>query len=236
MILVAISDIHGNWPALEAVIRAENHVDGIICLGDLVNYGPHPVKCVEWAERSILPGWGIQGNHDRALGCNEDPRCSAPYRKMAAEMQAYAATVLSPEAKSYLAGLPTSTTQELDGARAVFCHAVPSDPLYAYIPMEDERRWADEAVLAGRPDFLFVGHTHRPFVRRFGDTTVVNPGSVGQPKDGDPRAAYALWRDGEVQLRRVAYDVQSVVRDLRPCAPEAIARQLGRILTAGGDA
>lgn len=235
MKLVAISDIHGNWSALEAVIRAEKRIDGFICLGDLVNYGPHPVQCVEWAEEHVLPGWVVQGNHDRALGCNEEPRCSKPYREMAAAMQAYTATQLSAEAKSYLAGLPTSATQVIDGGRAVFCHAAPSDPLYAYILKENEERWTEEAVLAGRPDFLFVGHTHHPFVRQFGNTTVVNPGSIGQPKDGDPRAAYAVWRDGEVELHRAAYDVQSVVRDLLPCAPEAIARQLGRILTAGGD-
>lgn len=236
MKLLVLSDIHGNWPALEAVIRTEKRIDGFICLGDIVNYGPHPAQCVAWVEEHIFPGWIVKGNHDRALGCGEDPRCSAPYREMAAAMQAYTAKQLSAEAKSYLAGLPTMASQVVDKSNVMFCHAAPSDPLYAYIPKEYARQWTDEVVLARNPDFLFVGHTHHPFIRQFGDTTVVNPGSVGQPKDGDPRASFVLWRDGVVELRRAEYDVRSVVRDLQGCASEAISRQLGRILTAGGDA
>jgi diadenosine tetraphosphatase ApaH/serine/threonine PP2A family protein phosphatase len=72
-------------------------------------------------------------------------------------------------------------------------------------------------------------------IHRIGRTTIVNPGSVGQPKNGDPRACYALWRDGEIELRRVTYDVQSTVGDLAACATPRTAQQLAEILMTGGN-
>ena len=165
MNILILSDIHANRPALQAVLAAEPQVDGLIVLGDVVNHGPHPVECVQWAQANVPPQWIVQGNHDRAIGCDEDPRCSAPYRMLAAAMQRY---------------------------------------------------------------------THHPFVRLFGSTLIVNPGSVGQPKGGDPRAAYALWHDGEVVLRRVAYDLDAVARDLASCTSPAMARDLTHVLLTGG--
>jgi len=236
MKILILSDIHGNWPALQAVLAAEPGVDGVICLGDLVNYGPRPAECVSWARANAQPGWIVQGNHDRALGCDEDPRCSAPYRALAAAMQRHNAAQLDAAAKTYLAGLPAGESRRLGNARCFLCHAVPSDPLYGYLEINHPReRWEQEIQLAGRPDFLFVGHTHRPFIRLFGTTMLVNPGSVGQPKNHDARASYGLWRDGEVMLRRAAYDVAAVVRDLAAGAPPDVARPLAHVLQTGGE-
>jgi putative phosphoesterase len=234
MKLLILSDIHANWPALHAVATGEKHIDGIVCLGDIVNYGPHPVQCVEWIKENTLPGWVVQGNHDRALGCDEDPRCSGSYRALAAAMQSFTATQLSAAAKDYLARLPTTVQHTIDGAAFVLCHAAPSDPLYAYVPVGDMRRWEDEIVFGHHPDFLLVGHTHEPFVRQIDDTTLVNPGSVGQPKDGEASASYAVYDNGIIELRRARYDVRAVIAELEKCAPENIARQLGRILLTGG--
>lgn len=177
----------------------------------------------------------VRGNHDHALGWDEDPQCSEPYREMAATMQRYTATQLSAGAKSYLAGLPLTITRNFGTAKFMLCHAVPSDPLYAYVPEDDVNRWEDETVIAHHPDFLLVGHTHRQFVRQFGDTTIVNPGSVGQPKNGDSRASYAIWDSGIVELFSAPYDVQSVVKDLAACATGEVAQQLGNILLSGGN-
>ena len=235
MKLILISDIHANWPALNAVVAGEKHVDGVVCLGDIVNYGPHPVQCVEWIQAHAMRGWVVQGNHDRAVGCDEDPRCSLPYRALAAAMQAYTATQLSPQAKDYLARLPDLVKQSFEGATFTLCHAVPSDPLYGYLQVDNVRGWEDEIAVAHHPDFLFVGHTHHAFVRQIDETTVVNPGSVGQAKDGEARASYAIWDNGIVELRHANYDVQSVVNDLTKCVPENVSRQLGRILLTGGD-
>ena len=236
MKFLILSDIHGNWPALQAVLAAEPQVDGLIVLGDLVNYGPHPVECVRWAQANTTPGWIVQGNHDRAVGCDEDPRCSAPYRALAAAMQRYTAGRLDAEAKGYLAKLPAGQTNTMGFARCFLCHAIPSDPLYGYLHLPDQRaRWEAEILAAGRPDFLLVGHTHRPFACLVKSTLIVNPGSVGQPKDHDPRASYALWRDGDVMLRRAAYDVEAVARDLVDCAPPDVAPLLAGVLRRGGD-
>lgn len=79
MKLLILSDIHGNWPARQAVLHAEPDADEILCLGDLVNYGPHPVECVRWDMQRPGLDWTIQGNHDRAVGRDEEPHCSGPY-------------------------------------------------------------------------------------------------------------------------------------------------------------
>jgi predicted phosphodiesterase len=235
MKILILSDIHANWPALQAVLAAEPQVDGLIVLGDLVNYGPHPVECVQWARANVPPEWIVQGNHDRAIGCDEDPRCSAPYRPLAGAMQRYTAGRLDAAAKGYLAGLPTTQTSVLGNARCFLCHAIPSEPLYGYLEKQAPReRWEAEIKMAGRPDFLLVGHTHHPFVRLFGSTMIVSPGSVGQPKRGDPRAAYALLQDGTIILKRAAYDVEAVARDLADCAPPATVGALANILRTGG--
>ncbi len=127
-------------------------------------------------------------------------------------------------------------TQTFNGKRFALCHATPSDPLYAYLPPgAGEEKWAAEIARAESPDFLFVGHTHLPFVLKIGATTVVNPGSVGQPKTGEARACYAILDHGEVTLRRVEYDVHAVTRDLTACAPPTTALQLSRVLLTGGE-
>ena len=237
MKLLIVSDIHGNWLALNAVLAAEPGVDAILCLGDLVNYGPHPVECVEWAQKNTRPGWIVQGNHDYAFGSDADPRCSALYRQLAAAMQRATAGGLAIAQKDYLAQLPVTVTQILDGATCVFCHAVPSDPLFGYCPPDaGQARWIDEAIQAQRPDFLLVGHTHLQFIRRVGRTTVVNPGSVGQPKGGGgPHAAYAVWHDRKISLKRAAYDIEAVVADIEAVAPPHIARLLIHVLRTAGE-
>lgn len=236
MKILILSDIHANWLALQVVLAAEPHVDGVVVLGDLVNYGPRPLECVRWAQANAESGWIVQGNHDRALGCDEDPRCSAPYRSLAAAMQLHNSERLDAAAKSYLARLPAGEFNKVGNARCFLCHAIPSDPLYGYLEIQAPRaQWEQEIQSASRPDFLFLGHTHHAFMRLYGGTMVVNPGSVGQPKGGDPRAAYALLDDGIVVLKRVGYDVEAVGKDLIESAPQAVALALAGVLRTGGE-
>lgn len=94
-------------------------------------------------------------------------------------------------------------------------HATPPDPLYDYRLTPDAPDRLFTAALAGfSADFVVMGHTHLPFVRKHNRMTVVNPGSVGQPLDGDPRAAYAIWEDGEITLHRAAYDQRDLINTL----------------------
>jgi len=205
MKMLILSDIHANWPALHAVLAAEPDADQILCLGDLVNYGPQPAECVVWAMNNLDPDWLVQGNHDRAVGRDEHPHCSADYEVLAAATQQANAETMTLEMKQFLAGLRPVQRFKLDAAVCVVCHAAPSDPLYHYMPETSPvSLWESEMNCADHPDFLFLGHTHLPMKIRFRRTVVVNPGSVGQPKDGDSRAAYAIWEDGEIIHRRAS--------------------------------
>jgi len=236
MKMLLLSDIHGNWPALQAVLAAEPDVDQILCLGDLVNYGPQPAECVAWAMRTLAPDWLVQGNHDRAVALDEGSRSSAAYQALAAATQAVSQQVLTPEMKQFLAELQPLQRFQLEAAICVACHAVPSDPLYLYLPENSPvTLWESELNWVKYPDFLLVGHTHLPMKTRFRRTLVVNPGSVGQPKDGDPRAAYAIWDDGEVTLRRAAYDVEKTVAAYDGLGIEPhIVDTLAEVLRTGG--
>jgi len=236
MKILLISDIHGNWAALQAVLAAEPDVDQILCLGDLVNYGPQPAECVAWAMKTLTSDWLIQGNHDRAVALDEDPRSSVPYMALAAATQELSKRVLTPEMKQFLAGLQPLQRFQLDNAICIACHAVPSEPLYEYLPPNSPViLWESELNAVNYPDFLFVGHIHLPTKTQFRRTLIVNPGSVGQPKDGDPRAAYAVWEDGEVYLRRAEYDVEQTIRAYRGTRLEPhIVDTLAEVLRTGG--
>ena len=236
MKILLISDIHGNWPALQAVLAAEPDVDQILCLGDLVNYGPQPLECVKWAMQTLTPDWLIQGNHDRAVAMNEGSRSSAAYQALAMATQEVSKTLFTDEMRQFLAGLQPLQRFQLDSAICVACHAVPSDPLYHYVPESSAvTLWESELNTVKYPDFLFVGHTHLPMKTRFRRTLVVNPGSVGQPKDEDPRASYAIWNDGEVTLKRAAYDVEKTIAAYGGLRLEPhIVNTLAEVLRTGG--
>lgn len=208
MKIAILSDLHGNFDALSAF--SEN-CDELWVLGDLVNYGPQPNEVVDWVRGHATQV--VRGNHDQALGFNEDPRCSTPFRAMAAEMGRYTAAVLTPENRDYLHTLPQQLTLKRDDVRFHLCHAIPSDPLYGYCP-EESGQWADE-LAAIDAEVLLVGHTHTPFIRSFQEKKVINPGSLGQPKTGAPEACYAVWENGQVELRRIVYDWGKTVHKLR---------------------
>jgi putative phosphoesterase len=231
-----ISDIHGNWAALQAVLAAEPDADQILCLGDLVNYGPQPVECVAWAKNISSEAIILQGNHDHALGLNADPHCSAIYTAFASAMQNITARMLAPELKQFLAGLQPERRFQIGSANCFACHATAKNPLYHYMPPDAAATlWESELIVAQQPDFLFCGHTHLPMKSGIRRTLVVNPGSVGQPKDGDACAAYAVLENGEVTLRRAAYDVEETIRAYAGLGLEPhIEHDLCAVLRTGG--
>lgn len=204
-----LADIHGNHSALRAVL-AEPH-DRLICLGDVVGYGPDPAACLDdiRTERGVV----IQGNHDHALANRVSPRCSAAFKWLAEATTHIAESQLGWDAINYLSALPKWAKASVDQLSYLAVHATPVDPLYQYLgPNSDE--WGREVDTIDA-NLLLVGHTHLQFELRVGTTRVVNPGSVGQPKDGDPRAAYAVIVEGELQLKRADYDVEHTIRSLR---------------------
>ena len=235
MRVLVVSDVHGNWPALEAVAAVPHDV--VVCLGDVVGYGPQPGECLRWLRaRGALM---VQGNHDRALADGVSPRCRLDFEWLAAATAGIARRQLSEEEMAFLRDLPRTRQVVLDGKRALLLHATPRDPLYSYLgPDADKWRAAVSGVEA---DFLLVGHTHLPFHIQLGDIQVLNPGSLGQPKHGDPRAAYAVVEDGRPRLERASYPVERTIAALMasgldPAAFGALAAILrtGHVPAGGG--
>lgn len=228
MKILIVSDIHANLEALRAVL-AEPH-DRLWVLGDLVNYGPNPIEVVDLvrANASLV----VQGNHDFALGAGAAPECSKPFREMARAMQNYTAPLLGAERRAFLRGLPAKAKRTLGTCRFLLCHATPREPLFEYCP-DDAARWAAQ-VLRLRADIVLAGHTHVPFAMRLAKRQVVNPGSVGQPKHGQPMACYALWEDGTISLRSRRYPVEETVAKVRALpVPPSIRRSLSAVLLTG---
>ncbi len=225
MRILVVSDLHGNWPALEAVAATPH--EAIVCLGDIVGYGPEPGACLRWlrAEGAHI----VQGNHDRALADQVPPRCRPDFEWLATATADIARRQLRDEDMDFLKTLPRRQEVVLGGKRLVLLHATPADPLYSYLG-PDREKWR-LAVAGIEADFLLVGHTHLPFHFQFDGFQVLNPGSLGQPKDGDPRAAYAVIEDGVATLERASCPVERTVEGLvasevDPAAVAALAMLL----------
>jgi putative phosphoesterase len=206
--ILIISDLHANLEAIEALPKT---FDQMWVLGDLVNYGPDPAAAIAYVRRHAA--MVVRGNHDHAVAFGEDPRCSARFRRMAEETSRYTRSILTEDELRYLRGLPLKAGCEIAGRHFLLCHAAPSNPLYEYRP-PDSPLWGDVAKETWS-EIMLIGHTHLPFRRAFGGKTLVNPGSVGQPKHGRAEACYALWEDGKFTLDSVAYNVEATVAKLR---------------------
>jgi diadenosine tetraphosphatase ApaH/serine/threonine PP2A family protein phosphatase len=225
-----LSDIHANIEALEAVLAdASGRYDTIVCCGDLVGYGGSPEEVIRWAQSAGL--WIVRGNHDRACCGLEDPDW---FNSDAQHAIAWTMEQLDREQTSWLAGLPCGPL--CDGL-CELAHGSPGDEDAYLIDRFD----AQVVVRLLERPICFVGHTHlqggwswrqgllrplpppglesceRSIALHPGEAYLINPGSVGQPRDRDPRAAYALWDEDEQTLafRRVPYDIASAQRRIR---------------------
>ncbi len=227
MKIVIISDLHGNF---EALSRLPEEYDELWVLGDLVNYGPQPQQVVDFVRTKATVV--VRGNHDHAIGYEEDPRCTPRYAQMAEETRRFTDAVLGNADKQFLRRLPLKTEIERDGKRFYLCHAIPSNPLYGYCPQESDK-WPDE-VESTNSDVLLVGHTHTPFINEIGKQIVVNPGSLGQPKTGKPDACYAVWDHGAFALKSFSYPVERTIAAIEamPVTTE-VKRDLVIVLQTG---
>ena len=204
--LAIVSDIHGNLPALEAVLAdlEQTRPDEVVLGGDLAFGGPHPVEVME---RLRGLGWpSVLGNTDEAL---DDER--VPENARGGTIPAVAARtreMLGPEHVAWLTGLPL----EWRGAGIAVVHATPGD-CWAIIEHDARDEKLREVYGALGEPIAVYGHLHHAFVRPLDGLTVVNSGSVSLSLDGDTRACYAIVEDGHVELRRVEYDVERVAAD-----------------------
>jgi putative phosphoesterase len=219
--VAVITDIHANLPALQAALARidELGVDGIYCGGDLVGYGPHPNEvCALIAERGIPT---IYGNYDYAIARNLDD-CGCAYvtphdRELGQGSVDWTLAHTDEASKDYMRTLPFDLRFDV-GERAV--HLVHGSPRKVNEYLFEDKPASLYERLAGAEagDVLVFGHTHKPWVREYGAVLFVNCGSVGKPKDGDPRGAFAVLEaeDGgvRVHIERVDYDAAAVAREV----------------------
>lgn len=213
-----LSDIHGNRVALDAVLDDLPSVDHLVCAGDVVGYGPWPGACVDRLRERDVPC--VVGNHDRAVVQDTGFR----FNRMAAAGVTYARDHLSDDQLAWLAARPRRL--DLVDDRLALLHDHPTDrDRYTY----PDAFGPDLLAAAGNPDALVLGHTHVQGHAVLDDGLICNPGAVGQPRDGDPRAAYAVLDldAGTVAEHRVAYDIEHVVSAVRDAGlPERIGTRL----------
>ena len=204
--IAVISDIHGNLPALHAVIKDMPKVDKILCAGDIVGYNPYPNEVIQ--ELKLLNALCILGNHDRAIVRGS----TLHFNKYARAAIDWTNKNLSENSMLYLLSLPESMLVNIDGYKIAIHHGSPHNE-DEYIMPED----ANEELLKYDPaDLLVLGHTHIPFIKHFKNGTILNPGAVGQPRDNDPRASYAIvdLKKWDFKIRRIKYDINTVERKI----------------------
>jgi predicted phosphodiesterase len=238
MRVLVISDIHANLTALEAVLADAGTYEAVWCLGDLVGYGPDPNECIELVQN--LPNlYCLVGNHDHAaLGMIPISR----FNQDAQSGIKWTMESLTEEHKDYLKSLPAIITLE----NFTLAHGSPREPIWEYIL---DVHLADSNFAFIDSDFCIVGHSHLPLVfyrsnhqaytipiavpedepLQLKPRMILNPGSVGQPRDLDPRASYAIidLEEQTWELRRVSYDITDVqLRILQSGLPERHATRL----------
>jgi len=226
MRVLVITDIHSNLTALETVIKDAGKVDAVWCLGDVVGYGPYPNECIALLQEQphLIC---LLGNHDAAAVKILDVTTFNPEARKSVD---WTQNRLSEESKTFLCERPKLSVQ----GNVTLSHGSPRHPVFEYIL---DTRSATENFEHFNTDFCFIGHTHLPVmfsmennnymsrlaippvneVTELKPRVIINPGSVGQPRDRDPRAAYSIF-DTETntwEYRRVEYDIHKIQEHMR---------------------
>jgi predicted phosphodiesterase len=244
MRIVIVSDIHANIVALEAVLAAAGSFDSIWCLGDTIGYGPRPNECVVHMRQAR---YAISGNHDLACIGKIDLEDFNPDARTANEWNGQQ---LTEENLDWLKSLDTRKEHLADFPDFAMAHGSPREPVWEYL-LTVEQALANFADPHFRTKVCFIGHSHVPIYfrndyvngcqRMFpadGDTLhladdetrfIINPGSVGQPRNQDPRAAFAILdtERGSIAFHRVRYDIVVTQEQMRDVGlPVALVRRL----------
>lgn len=221
MKLGIISDIHSNLEALQTVLEKMPSVDALICAGDVVGYGANPNECV-----GLIKDRGIRcvlGNHDKAVLTGD----TSWFNPLAAKAAHWTRKVLHSEYREFLAELPEKLPLDLDFPLLVV-HGSPMNPVEEYVLDE---RTAGRCFKAAKQELIIIGHTHvaqsfslgktiesRQYknggVLSVGGRAIINAGSVGQPRDGNWMASYAVMEGRKAEIFRVAYDAESASRKI----------------------
>jgi putative phosphoesterase len=213
--VAVITDIHGNLPALEAALDRIDAlgIERIYCGGDLVGYGPHPNEvCALIAERAIPT---IYGNYDYAIARDLED-CGCAYvtvhdRELGQQSVAWTLANTDQTAKDFMRRLPFDLRFAVGDRQIHLVHGSPRK-VNEYLFEDKPDRLYERLAAAEQADVLVFGHTHKPWSREHGRVLFVNCGSVGKPKDGDRRAAFAVLTANEARIERVVYDAPAVAR------------------------
>jgi putative phosphoesterase len=221
MLIGLISDVHSNAVALKAVLLEMDAlgINIILHAGDIVGYNPYPDETIElFKMKKVI---SILGNHDRAFITGD----TSDFNSYAAEAMEWTRNAASKECLNYIMGLKDTVTIVEKEERIVMFHESPN--LHGYIYPEDA---TPDLLNNTNGDVLVLGHTHIPFIMDYGTIgLIVNPGSVGQPRDGNPDASFAVLDTvtRDVKLKRTKYDIEKVISDMLTAhLPEALAYRL----------
>lgn len=221
MRLAVLADVHSNLHALRVaseMIR-ERGPDMVICAGDIVGYGAFPDECCSEVER--LCALSIAGNHDRSAVSGD----FSGMNPFATAAMLWTVRRLGDGAKEFLASLEAASRFDAGGLRAAVFHGSPDDPdEYVY-----EADVGEETLGRSGGDIVVMGHTHVPYVKRVGGGLVLNPGSVGQPRDGDPRGSFAVVDTGDLacEIVRFSYPVEAAAEAILSSGlPRILAERL----------
>lgn len=219
--MATFSDIHSNWQALHPVLAdmAEQNVDQIYCLGDMVGYGAYPNEVIALIRERHVPT--VMGSYDDGVGLDKD-QCGCAYtdaemRRLGHLSLEWSREHASPENKAFLRWLLSSIRLQVHGKRLLLAHGSPRR-INEYVYEDRAAKSLSRIAQSADADLLNFGHTHLPYVKEVDGVLFVNDGSVGKPKDGGPEAAYAIVEIGDevkVRIRRVPYDVAAAVEAVR---------------------
>jgi len=219
-----VSDVHSNLAAFKAVLKDMPKVDEIIGAGDLVGYAAEPNEVVKLARSKGIKS--VMGNHDHAV-VTKDVR---GLNDRAASSVMWTADKLSKDNLSYLASLPDHMELKAGGQKLYVVHGSPRNPLGEYVFPDFSNRDMVGVTKDVEADLIVLGHTHIPMKRTVMGKSVLNPGGVGQPRDRDPRASYAVLNitdEVEISFWRVEYDIDATADKIKSAGlPEELATRL----------
>ena len=221
MKILVVSDIHGNYHALDYVMKNVEY-DVLLCCGDLVVDYPFPEQCINLLKDNCAHI--CSGNNDYIVSHDQKPseHIGAHYAHLAKDLDRAAELAteqISVDSMKYLRELPQECQFELDNIAFYMNHTAPRMSLQHYIDLHTPCSELDRYFHDIRADVIFTGHTHIQYVKKISDKILVNPGSVGEPRDGDPRASFATFNTvtGQVKLERLEYDIsktQQILKEL----------------------
>lgn len=237
MKLGIISDVHGNYEALKAVLRELNRegVNGIINAGDNVGYSAFPNECIELFKAEGIEG--VMGNYDEAVAFSK-PVCGCGYKDQEVARIGHLSLTwtqenVNDETREYLSGLSRQLEFESPAGKVLVMHGGLED-LTQWITEKNEGL-LKEIALKTEARLVIMGHTHKPFVKEIDGTTFVNPGAVGRPFDGDPRASFAIVEimdSFNIRLKRIEYDVE---KNIHALINSGLPDEIGIMLRKGRD-